>query len=113
MISSEDARMIINKWNQESLPVRCDVLIDGGIRFSLVGTVNLLTDQGFGIRASDERNWILLPFMGVHYYEYGDSRMAKPEVKEFIAETYEALLTFTTGFAIISIGELKESATRN
>ena len=109
MISSDDARMIINKWNQESSPVRCDVLVDGGSRFSMVGTIDFVTDEGCGIRSPDKLCWLKFPFIAVHLYEYGDSRTANPENKDFIAETYEALLTIKAGFGLISIGELKSS----
>jgi len=89
------------------LLVRCDVVIDGGIRFSLVGKLNVLTDDGFGISTANESSWILLPFESIEYYVYGDARTANPEHKDFIAKTYEGILSFKTPFALITVGELK------
>ena len=108
MISFEDARLMINKWNQESLLVRCDVVVDGGLRFSLIGTIDSLEDTGFGIRAADMRCWARLPFISLHGYDYGDSRTAAPEMRDFVAENYEAILRFKMDFALISIAEIKQ-----
>ena|SRR6266567_3809850 len=115
MISSDEARMIINKWNQESTLLRCDLVTDGGMRLYLVGKIDLLTDDGFGIRASDQANWATFPFREVQYYDYGDHRVvARDEgLRDYLADTFEAMLTLRTGYALVALGELKKSATQN
>jgi hypothetical protein len=81
--------------------------VDGGIRFSLVGKLDLLTEEGFGVHATNEHCWALFPFAGIDYFTYGDSRDSSPENKEFVAQTYEGIISFKTACALVSIGELK------
>ena len=109
MISSEEARMIINKGSNESLPVRCNLILDGCIRVSLEGKVDLLTDEGFGIRTEDQHCWVRFPFHKIEFFDYGDARSAaEPQNVESIAKTYEGILGFKTAFTLVNIGELKK-----
>jgi hypothetical protein len=111
MISSEEARMIIKKWFDESPSVRCNLVVDGGIRISVEGKVDLLNDEGFGIRADDYRCWVRFPFHEIEFFDYGDARSTSEQEKaEFVAKTYEGILGFKTAFAFANIGELKANS---
>jgi hypothetical protein len=109
MISSEDALLLINKWNQESSKLRC-MIVRPGVQVVFVGSIDRIVDgEVFGLRTLDKESSVILFFDNLTFLEYGDSRMAPddPESQQ-LAREYEGFLTMLTsdGFSI-TLGEIK------
>lgn len=108
MLSSADALLLLNKWNQESSHLECTMLGTGVTAF-VSGTIKRVDpDEAFALESDDKGSGIMVFLNRALFLEYGDHRSVSDPAFQNVAKKYAGVLTMRTdGGTLIAIGELK------